>query len=269
MVADDAQAFVFSPSIDALETAVDEVERPMRNRSCRRRAPRSRRLSFLRGTPRLTGAFGAGPALGVLGVPGARTVCAVLRRSRSRKLALAHEPSASDVFDCVLVRIFAPAQKRRTVVAIARREAALRIHVNIAKAHVPHAMQSHCRRRRAGGSCDAVAVIVRDQDVVRVADFERDGVATFAILFFGLRRRAVPSSPLGSARSRCAHGVLPTSDTRDRACPYPRRTARACVGVGAPDAVERAAAPARHPETRVLPVPASSGIHIAVLGCAV
>ncbi len=157
VAAHDPESVVLRPGVNALRDPVDEIERAMRiDRATAQgleTAGKSRDRGALRKGCRNDARRGAGDI-------------------EASEFPLAHEDPMSHVFDRILERILAESQKSGAVIAIAGRKAALRIHMNIAKAHVVRAIEPHRCRRWPQSASDAIPVIVRDQNVRGIADLE-------------------------------------------------------------------------------------------------
>src|SRR6185436_19528297 len=90
-----------------------------------------------------------------------------------RELPLAHEEPMSHVFDRILEGILREAKKRGAVLAVAGGEAAFRIHMHIAEAHVADcSVETHRGRCWPQSASHAIPVVVRDQNVGGITNLE-------------------------------------------------------------------------------------------------
>jgi hypothetical protein len=177
VVADDRQLARIRPAVDALVATVGEVQRPGRvdGAAAQRIEALAQRLQL--------GAGGEGRG---------RDRRRGGRQVQHRELALAHLQPAGDVLDRVLVGVLGQAQEGRAAVLVAGPHAAFPVHRHVAEPDVARVVDLDRRRRRLARPGDAIAVIVGDQDVVGVADLQRDGVLALAGLLLGLRRQELP-----------------------------------------------------------------------------
>src|SRR5882757_4791996 len=242
MAADDVQALILRPGIDAVEVAVDEVQRAVGvDGSAAQRLETSDQLLG-------RGAWAYGGRVGW--------------HIETRKLVLAHVQPMRHVLNRILVGKLRQPQKGCAVTAVTRSKAAFRIDVDIAEMNVMRAIDSCRSRRGTQRPGHAITMVVRHQDVMRVADLQRYRIAAFAVFFFCLGREQLPVGyPVQN--DLIANMML------DRyLIDVPRSVgvrhikARAGVSIGAPDTVECSTTAARHPQARILSVPASSRISI-------
>ena len=245
-VAHDDQALIFRPAEDALPVAVDEVQLAL----CIDNAAGDR----------IEAAF--------------KLVDLAQRRRRLAlraavvehgELAFAHIELVGHVADRVLVGELAGAQIGGAAGIVAAGKAALAVHVHITKTDVAGIGDQDCGRHRLVRTRHAVAVVVREQDVLRVADFDRYGVGPVAHFFLGLRCQKFPVLHL--VQHDLGADVVLGRELVDLA--GRRRIGDVEAGLriaaGRPDARERTAAAVGHPDARILTVPVRGGVEAGVL----
>ncbi len=244
------QPLVLRPAVDALEDPVNEVQRAFRVDRASTEGLEAIRyplhLGALRERRRSKRCGGPGDI-----------------EAREFTFTLGH--TVRHVFDRVRVGILVYAQESGAVVAVARRITTLRIDVEIAEMNVVHVVEAHRIGRGAQRTGHAIPVVVRDQDVMRIADFERDGVAALAVLLLGLGGEQLPVRNMVED-DFVAHVML------DRHLVHVARRAgvgdiqtRAGVGVRAPAAIECATAAVCDPQAGILAIPTPRGIAIGAV----
>ena len=189
--------------------------RPARRR--RRRSTRSRRRAWRPWSP-----APAAPSAGGFGSGG---------HVEHGELALAHLQAARHVHDRVLVRELAGAQEGGRTLAVAGPSPLSALTWTLRKRMPADVLEAHGHRGRLEGAGDAIAVVVGDEDVARVADVEAERVGTLADFLLRSAARAAPSSRPGSGRSRPGRGARRRAAGCGRASSCPRRrsrTARRC-----------------------------------------
>ena len=247
MVAHDFQPPSLAPAMDVLEPPVDEIERPP---GIDRRA-RERPEAILQ----LYHRHHAG------------------RRRRDRPVGRAdvelgefpfpHQQLARHILDRIVERIFAGAQERAAAFVVAGRIAAFGVHMDVAEADVAGIIELHRALFRRIGAGDAIAMIVGEEQVLRIADVERDGVGPVAHLLLGLRREELPV--LHIVEHEFVAGMMFDRHFVDMARRAGVADIEAGLGeaVGAPDVSEGAAAPVRYPDAGILRVEPMVGHWIA------
>ena len=166
------------------------------------------------------------------------------------------------VLDSILVRVLARAQVRAASILIACRKPALGIHVHIAKMNVRAMIQPHRRRERRARPRHPIRVIIRNRNILRPFQLKRQRIRTLARLFLRLRRVHVPILHVVEL-DLVAHVVFVRKlvhmarrgrigNVESRLRERHRR----------PDIRKRPSTAVRHPQARILPVPAPPQIGI-------
>src|ERR1700737_1680699 len=140
---------------------------------------------------------------------------------------------------------------------------AIAVAVDITQPDVPGIRDTNCIRERLIAAHDSIHVHVGEKKIAGISNFERQGKAAFAALFFGLQRKDLP---IGSAiEDRFATHVMFAGEFIPPAFggSIGDVEARLCERAWCPNIHERAAASIRNPQARVLTVPSALQVRIS------